>query len=162
KFAVVMAGNPYTESGAKFQVPDMLTNRADIYNLGDIIGNTKKLFEMSLIENAITSNADIRQMRNTSMKDVYQLIDKVENNSEIELEGKYSPQEINDYTSVLEKMLKVRDVVLKVNSAYIKSAAMEDEYRTEPAFKLQGSYRDMNKLVSKIVPVMNRSEEHTS
>ncbi len=158
KFAVVMAGNPYTESGAKFQVPDMLTNRADIYNLGDIIGNTKKLFEMSLIENAITSNADIRQMRNTSMKDVYQLIDKVENNSEIELEGKYSPQEINDYTSVLEKMLKVRDVVLKVNSAYIKSAAMEDEYRTEPAFKLQGSYRDMNKLVSKIVPVMNDQE----
>lgn len=28
---------------------------------------------------------------------------------------------------------------------------MEDDYRTEPSFKLQGSYRDMNKLVAKVV-----------
>ncbi|MEM8621855.1 MAG: ATP-binding protein, partial [Actinomycetota bacterium] len=33
KVAVVMAGNPYTESGEKFRLPDMLTNRADTYNL---------------------------------------------------------------------------------------------------------------------------------
>ncbi|WP_156504292.1 AAA family ATPase, partial [Oleiphilus sp. HI0066] len=32
KFCVVMAGNPYTESGEAFKVPDMLANRADIYN----------------------------------------------------------------------------------------------------------------------------------
>ena len=38
KVCVVMAGNPYTESGDKFQIPDMLANRADIYNLGDILG----------------------------------------------------------------------------------------------------------------------------
>ena len=35
---------------------------------------------------------------------------------------------------------------------------MEDAYRTEPAFKLQGSYRDMNKLVAKVVPIMNEKE----
>ena len=33
KVCVIMAGNPYTESGEKFQIPDMLANRADIYNL---------------------------------------------------------------------------------------------------------------------------------
>ena len=38
RVAVVMAGNPYTESGDRFQVPDMLSNRADVYNLGEIIG----------------------------------------------------------------------------------------------------------------------------
>ena len=38
---------------------------------------------------------------------------------------------------------------------------MEDEYRTEPSFKLQGSYRDMNKLVAKVVPVMNDAELQT-
>ena len=26
-----MAGNPYTESGEKFRIPDMLSNRADTY-----------------------------------------------------------------------------------------------------------------------------------
>ena len=35
---------------------------------------------------------------------------------------------------------------------------MEDMNRTEPAFKLQGSYRDMNKLVAKVVPIMNDTE----
>ena len=48
--------------------------------------------------------------------------------------------------------------MLKANAAYIASAAMEDAYRTEPPFRLQGSYRDMNKLVAKIVPVMNNEE----
>jgi hypothetical protein len=38
KFCVVMAGNPYTESGETFRIPDMLANRADVYNLGDILG----------------------------------------------------------------------------------------------------------------------------
>ena len=40
KVAVVMAGNPYTESGEKFQIPDMLANRADTYNFGDVIGDS--------------------------------------------------------------------------------------------------------------------------
>ena len=39
KVAVVMAGNPYTESGRGVPIPDMLANRADTYNLGDIIGD---------------------------------------------------------------------------------------------------------------------------
>ena len=53
---MVMAGNPYTESGEKFQIPDMLSNRADIYNLGEIIGESSDAFEMSYLENALTSN----------------------------------------------------------------------------------------------------------
>ena len=44
-----MAGNPYTESGDRFQIPDMLANRADSYNLGDIIGDTAHLLKLSLI-----------------------------------------------------------------------------------------------------------------
>jgi hypothetical protein len=42
KVAVVMAGNPYTESGEKFQIPDMLASRADTYNLGDVIGDSAR------------------------------------------------------------------------------------------------------------------------
>ena len=66
--------------------------------------------------------------------------------------------ELNEYTSVLEKLLRVRDIVLKVNLEYIYSAAQADEYRSEPAFKLQGSYRNMNKIAEKVVPVMNEEE----
>ena len=49
RVCVIMAGNPYTESGDKFQIPDMLANRADIYNLGDIIGDTATEFKLSYI-----------------------------------------------------------------------------------------------------------------
>jgi hypothetical protein len=74
------------------------------------------------------------------------------------LEGNYSVEEVNEFVSVMRKLLKVRDVVLHVNKLYIESAAQADEYRTEPAFKLQGSYRDMNKIAEQIQPVMNDEE----
>ncbi|MFD0992298.1 DNA repair ATPase [Tenacibaculum geojense] len=159
KFCVIMAGNPYTESGNRFQIPDMLANRADIYNLGDIIGDTAHLFKLSLIENSMTSNPVLHQLSSKYFDDVYALIDKVENNTiDVELKGNHTKQEIQDYTAVLEKVITIRDTVLKVNQTYIQSAAMEDDYRTEPSFKLQGSYRDMNKLVAKVVPIMNDNE----
>nr|WP_103070007.1 DNA repair ATPase [Aquimarina sediminis] len=163
KFCVIMAGNPYTESGDKFQVPDMLANRADIYNLGDIIGDTANLFKLSLIENSMTSNPILHQLSSKYFEDIYHLIEIVETGSQdgIELKGNHTKQEIQDYLAVLKKVVTIRDTVLKVNETYIKSAAMEDAYRTEPSFKLQGSYRDMSKLVAKVVPIMNKKELQT-
>src|SRR5690606_4388046 len=52
----------------------------------------------------------------------------------------------------------VRDIVMKVNQQYILSAAQAEKYRTEPPFKLQGSYRNMNKLTEKVSAVMNDQE----
>ncbi|PKV49384.1 dynein-related subfamily AAA family protein [Aquimarina sp. MAR_2010_214] len=163
KFCVIMAGNPYTESGEKFQIPDMLANRADIYNLGDIIGDTANLFKLSLIENSMTSNPILHQLSGKHYEDIYHLIEMAETGSKegIELQGNHTKQEIQDYLAVLEKVIIIRNTILKVNETYIKSAAMEDAYRVEPSFKLQGSYRDMNKLVAKIVPIMNEKELQT-
>lgn len=45
-----------------------------------------------------------------------------------------------------------------MNQEYIRSASQEDAYRTEPPFKLQGSYRNMNKLAEKVVSAMNDVE----
>lgn len=159
KFCVIMAGNPYTESGEKFRIPDMLANRADIYNLGDIIGDTEHLFKLSLIENSLTANPLLQQLSSSHFEDVYTLIDRIENGTQdSQLKGNHTAQEVADYTKVLEKVITIRDTVLKVNAEYIRSAAQEDAYRTEPSFKLQGSYRDMNKLVAKVVPIMNDTE----
>lgn len=52
----------------------------------------------------------------------------------------------------------MRDVILQVNRTYIRSAAQADSYRTEPPFKLQGSYRNMNRIAERVVPVMNNQE----
>ncbi len=160
KVAVVMAGNPYTESGDKFQIPDMLANRADIYNLGDIIGDSADVFKLSYLENSLTSNPVLNKLSGKSKSDLYGLIKIAETGSQdgIEFEANHSVEEINEYVNVLKKMLTVRDVILRVNLEYIKSASQNDAYRTEPPFKLQGSYRNMNKIVEKVLPVMNDKE----
>jgi len=163
KVCVIMAGNPYTESGEKFRIPDMLANRADIYNLGDILGDTEEEFMLSYIENSLTSNPVVNKLAGKSRKDVYTLIEVIEsgNKEGVEYETNHSAEEINDYTSVLEKMLKIREVISLVNQQYIYSAAQADAYRQEPPFKLQGSYRDMNKLAEKVLPIMNEKELQT-
>lgn len=163
KVAVVMAGNPYTESGEKFQIPDMLANRADTYNLGDIIGGKARAFELSYLENSITSNSTVARLGGKSQKDIISLIKVAETGQQegVTFEGNHSPEEIKEYINVLQKMIRVRDIILKVNSQYIASAGTAAEFRTEPAFKLQGSYRNMNKIVEKLNPVMNEQELET-
>lgn len=160
KVCVVMSGNPYTESGDKFQIPDMLANRADIYNLGDILGDTATEFKSSYIENCLTSNPIVNKLASKSHKDVLTLLHAIEtgDQSNIEFEVNHSRAEITEYTNILQKLIRIRNVVLKVNMQYIESAAQADEYRTEPPFKLQGSYRNMNKMAEKVVPIMNDEE----
>jgi hypothetical protein len=160
KVAVVMAGNPYTESGEKFQIPDMLASRADTHNLGDVIGGNSESFELSYLENCLTSNLTLARLNSKSREDVYRVIKMASSSGPPaeSLEGNYSVEEVNEFVSVMRKLIQVRDVVLNVNRLYIESAAQADEYRTEPAFKLQGSYRDMNKIAEQIQPVMNDEE----
>ncbi|HCN75726.1 MAG TPA: hypothetical protein DIT13_00860 [Verrucomicrobiales bacterium] len=160
KFCVVMAGNPYTESGEKFKIPDMLANRADTYNLGDILGGHQEAFKDSYIENALTSNPALARVAARSHADALACLKIALTGSRegIEFEANQSPEDINDCVAVMEKLLRVREVILRVNQEYIRSAAMEDAYRTEPPFKLQGSYRNMNKIAEKVQPLMTDAE----
>ena len=163
KVAVVMAGNPYTESGEKFQIPDMLASRADTYNLGDVIGDNSHSFELSYLENCLTSNSTLSRLNSRSRKDVFSIIKMAEQGgTQTEtLDGNYSIEEINELIMVMQKLLVARNVILDVNREYIDSAAQADEFRTEPSFKLQGSYRDMNKIAEQIAPIMNDEELST-
>jgi hypothetical protein len=161
KVCVVMAGNPYTESGEKFRIPDMLANRADTYNLGDVIGDQKDAFELSYLENCLTSNPVLAGLHTRSRSDVYPVIQLASGEDPQvagSIEGNFTAEEVNEFVAVMKKLLRVRDVVLTVNQHYIESAAQQDEYRTEPPFRLQGSYRDMNKLAEGVVPIMNDQE----
>lgn len=160
RVAVVMAGNPYTESGERFQIPDMLSNRADVYNLGEIIGGAVDAFEFSYLENCLTSNEHLAPLVSGSPEDSRSLILAAQRDSleGIEWKGNFSADSLRSMFEVMRKLIRIRDTILKVNRAYIRSAAQADAYRTEPPFKLQGSYRNMNRMAEKVVPVMNDSE----
>jgi len=160
KFCVIMAGNPYTESGEVFRIPDMLANRADIYNLGEVLGGMDEQFALSYIENTLTSNSVLQPLATREMSDLYQFVAMAESGAinTNDLSHSYSGAEVNEIVDVLAKLLKIRDVILLVNAQYIKSASQADKYRTEPPFKLQGSYRNMNKMAEKVSSVMNDEE----
>lgn len=160
KFCVVMAGNPYTESGEMFKIPDMLANRADVYNLGEFLSGKGEIFALSYIENALTSNATLAPLASRDLSDLYKLIQMAQGAqiASTELAHGYSSAEIDEIVSVLKKLMRIQQVVLKVNQQYIASASQKDDYRTEPPFKLQGSYRNMNKMAEKVVAVMNDQE----
>jgi hypothetical protein len=160
KFVVCMAGNPYTESGEKFQIPDMLANRADTYNLGDILEGKEALFALSYIENALTSSRILAPLTTREPEDVARLVSmaKGEPVQSDQLSHHYSAVELGEIQFVLTKLLQVQKTILAVNQQYILSASQQDAYRTEPPFRLQGSYRNMNRLAEKIVPAMNDEE----
>jgi hypothetical protein len=153
RFCVVMAGNPYTESGAKFQIPDMLANRADTYNLGEVLEGKADAFALSYLENALTSNPVTAPLASREPADTHKLfrMAKGEPVAASELSYPYSAAEVLEIVSVLERLFTVQKTLLLVNQEYILSASQEDAYRTEPPFKLQGSYRNMNKVSEKVV-----------
>ncbi|MFC4333978.1 DNA repair ATPase [Salininema proteolyticum] len=161
RFAVCMAGNPYTEAGQKFRIPDMLANRADVWNLGDILGGREDLFAQSYIENALTSNPVTTPLSGRSRSDVRLIIRLAADDptaTQDDLEHPYSAGELDQILSVMRKLLHIQKTVLRNNMAYIESAATDDASRTEPAFFLQGSYRNMARLAERVVPVMNEEE----
>jgi MoxR-like ATPase len=160
RFCVVMAGNPYTESGARFRVPDMLANRADTYNLGEILGGRDDVFARSYLENALTSNATLAPLAGRDPGDLLKLLRMAEGEAVAltDLVHPYSAAEVAELTAVLRSLRQVQRVLLSVNAEYIRSASQEDAYRTEPPFKLQGSYRNMNKIAEKVVAAHTPAE----
>ncbi|MCW4355879.1 DNA repair ATPase [Hoyosella sp. YIM 151337] len=161
RFAVCMAGNPYTEQGKRFRIPDMLANRADVWNLGDVLSGREDLFALSYIENALTSNQVLAPLAARERSDIDLIVRLARGDSTArpdQLQHPYSAAEMDEVLAVMKKMLRVQQVVLAVNQAYIASAATADANRTEPPFQLQGSYRNMGRLAERIAPVMNDEE----
>jgi MoxR-like ATPase len=160
KFCVVMAGNPYTETGEKFRIPDMLANRADTYNLGEVLAGRAEAFALSYIENALTSNPVLAPLTTRPPQDIAKILRMAAGDDvgASELSHGYGAAELSEIVTVLARLFRIRDVLLKVNAEYIRSASQEDAYRTEPPFKLQGSYRNMTKMTAKVVAAMNDEE----
>jgi hypothetical protein len=161
RFAVSMTGNPYTESGSRFRIPDMLANRADVWNLGDVLTGKEALFALSFIENALTSNPVLAPLAGRDRDDLDLLIRLARGDATARADRlSYScdPAELGRVVAVLRHLIAARDAVLAVNAAYMASAATTEAARTEPPFRLQGSYRTMNRIARRIEPVMNSRE----
>ncbi|HET6636663.1 MAG TPA: DNA repair ATPase, partial [Streptomyces sp.] len=160
-FAVCMSGNPFTASGARFHVPDMLANRADIRNLGEVLAGREELFALSHVENALTAHPVLAPLAAREHADLQVLLRMAEGDAEAHadrLVHPYAPAELQQILAVLRRLLQIRRTLLTVNAAYIASAGQDDATRSEPPFALQGSYRDTVRLAARIEPVMNDAE----
>lgn len=139
----------------------MLANRADVWNLGDVLTGKEGAFAASFAENALTSNPVLAPLAGRDRADLDLLLRLADGDPTAHadrLAHPYAPAERDRILAVLRHLLTARTTVLAVNAAYIASAAQSDTTRTEPPFRLQGSYRSMNKIAARIDPVMNDSE----
>ncbi|MFE5729520.1 DNA repair ATPase [Streptomyces sp. NPDC056528] len=161
RFAVCMAGNPYTGSGEAFRVPDMLANRADVWDLGDVLTGKEDVFALSFVENALTSHPALAPLAGRDRADLELLVRLAAGDPTARrdrLVHPYPPAELERILAVLGRLLTARETVLAVNEEYIASAARDDASRTAPPFRLQGSYRTMNRIAARISPAMNDAE----
>ncbi len=160
RFVMVMAGNPYTGAGASFQVPDMLANRADVHNLGDVVSGSLDAFAQSYIENACGAHEMLAPVIARGRADLGPLIRAAmgEQTRSEELQHPYTGPELKRITSVLAHFVQVRDALMKVNSAYMRSATLDDGMRGEPPFLMQGSYRNMSRIAPRVVAEMTSQE----
>jgi hypothetical protein len=160
RFVMVMAGNPYTGAGASFRVPDMLANRADVHNLGDIVSGAGDAFAQSYIENACGANELLSPVIARGRADLGPLIRAAmgEQIRSEDLQNSYSASELQRIVAVLKHLVQVRNALMKVNAAYMRSATLEDGMRGEPPFLLQGSYRNMARIAPRVVPAMTAPE----
>ncbi|MFD5466951.1 DNA repair ATPase [Kitasatospora sp. NPDC127059] len=158
RFAVVMAANPYTESGRLFRLPDMLANRADVWNLGDAVAGREDLFALSFVENALPASPHLAPLATAERADLDTLLARASGTPGGTLAGAWPAAEAERMTAVLAGLLHLRGTVLAVNRAYLASAAQDDRARTEPPFLLQGSYRNMAKLAQRLDPALTRPE----
>ena len=138
----------------------MLANRSDIYNLGDVLSGREQLFALSYLENCLTSNAALQPLASRDPQDVHRLVRLAQGETvpTSEFAHAYGSAELDELTQLMQRLFRARDVLLKVNAAYIASAAQRDQYRTESPFKLQGSYRNMTKLAARITGQMSEAE----
>ncbi|WP_052440580.1 DNA repair ATPase [Streptacidiphilus anmyonensis] len=159
RFAVCLAGNPYTASGQRFEIPDMLANRADVWNLGEVLTGHQNLFALSFLENALGANPVLTPLVGADPADLRLLVALADGDPAAQADqlGRAVP-DLDRAVATLTRLRRVQRTVLAVNSAYIASAAQEESSRTEPPFLLQGSYRTMAQLAARIDPVQSDAE----
>jgi hypothetical protein len=161
RFAIVMAGNPYTTGGGRFEMPDMLVNRSDVFNLGDVTGTHADAFARSYVENSITSCPALAPHAAKLLDDLDGVFDMVAGRAPVQSAGLTHVWDQSDLATAVRSVAllsRVRDVLLKVNARYIASAATADADRDAPPFLLQGSYRNMSRIASRVVAQMTDAE----
>ncbi|MEZ6077712.1 MAG: hypothetical protein R3C56_19200 [Pirellulaceae bacterium] len=146
KVVVVMAGNPYTESGDRFQIPDNISNRADVYNLGEIIGESAEAFELSYVENCLTSNQYLLARASESL--IQRTDPRAAETGSLETRKpriNMSPDQVSECLAVIAKLLKGSRTLCFASIAVTFTRGLpvcllfclfSDAY-TRPPFKLQ-------------------------
>lgn len=148
RVAVVMTLNPL-----RAQVPQALSNRATLINLGDVADKHAADFAMSYLEVAAAANTTLEVV--STLRDLETFATALElgrpvSTLEADLNGRYAAVELTRIEVVLRHCMAVRDVLMAVNRSCLHSATLEDMYRVEPPFELQGSYRDMVEICRSI------------
>lgn len=161
RFAVVMAGNPYSSGGRRFDLPDMLVNRADVHNLGDVADEHSDDFALSYLENSLTACQALAPMAGRLVDDIEPILAMAQRRRPESTDGlkhRWDSTQLGEAVRLISLLDQARSTVMQVNEAYVRSAATAETDRTAPPFLLQGSYRNMARIAGRVVAVMSDAE----
>ncbi len=161
RLAVVMAGNPYSSGGSRFDLPDMLVNRADVHNLGDVADEHDQDFALSYLENSLTACPALAGSAGRLIDDIEAVLGMAKGTrpaSTDGLEHRWDGPQLSETVRLIGLLDRAQDTVMAVNDAYVRSAATAETDRDAPPFLLQGSYRNMARIASSVVPAMTDDE----
>jgi len=153
RFILVMAAHSTT-----VQLPASLRPYLDSYHLTELIQSHESLFALSYLENALAVHPQLSYLMTWMPAERVQLIRYVQGEA-IAHDSFQMPEAIlAECCSLLEKLIQVGAVLLKINQHYLNSANQDQQYRLEPAFKLSGSYHNMNQIAPQIAALMTPEE----
>jgi hypothetical protein len=127
-----------------------------VWNLGDVLTGREDVFALSYVENALTANPLLAPLAGRDRRDLDLLLRLAAADPTARADSlthPYQPGELASVTAVLAQALRVRDVLLTVNAAYVSAASGDG-----PPFPLQGSYRDMSRLTARLHPSLTTED----
>ncbi len=115
--------------------------RSDVFNLGDVSGEHGEAFARSYIENSLTACPSVAPHASKLLDDLGPVLDMASGHKPVEADGlqhSWDGAELDATVRSVAMLRRAQDVLLKVNAAYIASAATAEEDLRGPDAHRQG------------------------
>ncbi|MDY6992456.1 MAG: DNA repair ATPase, partial [Pseudomonadota bacterium] len=155
RFILVMSAH-----STDFNIPESLGQYLDSYALAELIQGQEALFALSYLENALPVHPQLTFLMTWTPAERVQLIRYAQGEAISRDAFKVPEATLEEYCAILAKLIELRTVLLNINRHYLSSANQDEQYRNEPAFKLSGSYRNMNQIAPRLTAIISTEEVH--
>ncbi|MFR9752991.1 hypothetical protein ACL02S_18415 [Nocardia sp. 004] len=125
-----MAGNPYTEQGMRLRILDMLANRADVWNLGDVLPDITSVLRILLRARDVVMAANRAYIASAATADA------TRTTPPFQLQGSYRDPRLRSHTTHRKSCRHVQLATeWFLTTSFPERYAADGDITAEPAMK---------------------------